>query len=634
VGLFSQTKQRPRQARFGRPGVDSGLVASARTVNRSTAPALRRLSQPWQLRALGYYDTVGECWYPAQFYARSLQKVRFFPAILDERGDPQEVDSGPLLDLFERVQDPGGGRSELTGAYGRLMFLTGDGYLTVTEDGDSNEAWEFLSPAELRVNAEDGGRLTYRRLRAPGLNPEELEEAPDESFEPLAGNEAWVARLYRRHPMYSEWADSPVKAVLDLYELLTWLTNAAAAEGKSRAANRGLFYVPDELTLAALDAEVNDEDPEQDIFLQEFTEGLMAAIRDPTSASAMTPFVLRGPALLPGATNTTTMKDALGWMPLGPDASYKEADMWDKTINRIGMALDLPKEFVTGTGDVNHWGGWLLDEQGFRQHVAPMAQKLCDDLGSAYLRPAALNEGIDNADRVTVGYDPAEAVNHPDETSTAKDLHDRLVLSDEALRNVAGFTDDDAPDQEEYDRRALILLHQVPPELESAQPQGETAPQDGGRGADTTEAPPPPPGQSPNGNGNTPAAAPAGAGIVGAAEMMVERARRLAGSRLRSRSQSCGECGDRIDGTPAALVAATLGEDTVRTIIKGHVTEPALVAGASEEFVCTLGRWGVTDAHAAELARLVEQHALWTLYEQQPPPLPAGFTTAAQKALL
>ena len=87
------------------------LTAAAQSGNpaRATGSAgggLRKLHQPWQLRALDTYDTVGECWYPAQFYARSMAKTRYFPAILNDRGEPEEQETGPLVDLFARITDP------------------------------------------------------------------------------------------------------------------------------------------------------------------------------------------------------------------------------------------------------------------------------------------------------------------------------------------------------------------------------------------------------------------------------------------------------------------------------------------------------------------------------------------------
>ena len=68
------------------------LTAAAIKVGVDQARTLRRLAQPWQMRALGFYDTCGECWYPAQGYARSLARIRFFPGFLNERGEIEEVE--------------------------------------------------------------------------------------------------------------------------------------------------------------------------------------------------------------------------------------------------------------------------------------------------------------------------------------------------------------------------------------------------------------------------------------------------------------------------------------------------------------------------------------------------------------
>ena len=586
----------------------SSLTASAIAADSTNSTRLRRLNQSWQARALARYDDVGECWYPAQFYSRTMQRVRFFPGFKDENGVVQEEESGPLVDLWDRIQDPGGGRSELTGSYGHLMFLTGDGYLVVSDE-DSEEVWEYLSPLELRVRPSGEG---YLRLRAPGLTPEELVDAPDDTFEPV-GNAARVYRLYRRHPAFSFWADSPVRAVLDLYELLKILTLAAGAEGQSRAANRGLLYVPDELSFMTLDAQGAEEDPMQDTFLQELIEGLMRAISDPGDASAMAPFVVRGPGLAQtGVGTATAMADLIKWMPMGPSDSYRAVDAWQKVIDRIAYGLDMPAEMVTGTGAVNHWGGWLLDEQGFRQHVAPVCEKFASDITAAYLRPAAKDAGIANWMDVAIDFDPSAAINHPDEIKTAREGWLDGVLSSEFYREKIGASDADAATEEDLEL-LISVLSKTAPAVEDE--TTETAPQDGGTGADVNAAPPE---TNPSTNGSTPAAAVAAARVLGAAEAHVLRARALAGARLRNRSQGCSECQEKVRNVLPSLVASSLGADGVRGIIDGHSSESDLVAGAGSELAETLGRLGVGGDWPTQIGQLVEQHALRTLYDADP----------------
>lgn len=109
--------------------------------------------------------------------------------------------------------------------------------------------------------------------------------------------------------------------------------------------------------------------------------------------------------------------------------------------------------------------------------------------------------------------------------------------------------------------------------------------------------------------------------VVGAAEALVERARELAGSRLLSAMQGAADMGEIPECSKGAL-AASLGQERVEKIGIGPT---ALVAGASEPFVATLGRWGIDPKVAESLATLVELHAAMTLLEPRPRALPGSF---------
>jgi len=587
---------------------------------------------------MAYYRAVGECWNPAQYYSRAMERIRFYPAIRNDRGIPEEVETGDLVNLFQRIQTPSappGDLSELAGAFGRLQFLIGDGLLTVTQEG-GDEVWEYLSPMELRLNprTDDRKPQEYRRMRAPGATPEELTEAPDDQFAELSGDDVRVWRLWRRHPEYSQWADSPVRPVRELYEVLQRLTLAVGAEASSRAAQRGLLFIPEELSFASADP-TQDENPEEDPLIREFQEAMSRAIRNPGTAEAMAPFIMRAAGVTTTAGGSTPTADLIKWMALGPGDRYLEGEMWDKVIARLAGSLDLPKEMLTGIEDVSHWSAWFLDEIGFRQHTGPTVVRFCNDLAGAYLRPAALDAGIANAENVTVWFDASQAINHPDETGTARDAHDRLVISDAYYREKIGAPDDSAPDGEELDRRVAIKLKEFPSDMQPGIPTGGPAPNAGGRQNDGQQGPPQ------NGSDPRPSGqkqpAPAGPQmammIVGAAMMQIDRARELAGQRLVRRSQSCVECRDKIKDVPVALVAASLGQDAVRSVIDGYTNEAALVGGIGDAFATRLRAWSVNGGWPEQLGHMVEQHALRSLYQSEGPPLPPGFHAACQRAV-
>ncbi len=947
-----------RRAVLHRPA----LTASAEQVNRKSASELVRLNQGWQAAALGFYDTLGECHYPAQFYSRSFQMIDVFPAVLDEEGNPQQSEDPLLVDLWGQVQDPGGGGiGELKGSYGRLMWLVGDGRLTVTLGEDGEEQWEFLSPLELRILPDGGG---FQRFPAPGMDPVTYRESPD--GQTLTEGEARVWRLWRKHPTYSQWADSPVRSVIDLYQLLTMLTLAANAQSQSRAANRGAIFMPEEFDFGPQDTDAGDEDPEVDPFIEEFTSGLVTAIKDPGSASAMAPLIIRAKAVLENEARTSShaSKDLMGWIPLGPDNQYTEAEMWEKTIKRIAVGLDWPVELMTGVGQLNHWcqvedteiltsagwrtheqlagdedvltlnhetgmsewqhlqtvsrfevdedllsiesrchsslstmnhrwptvsrvggyrrwrtsetlrevdhivtgarcasipidpkhpdalvelaawiwtegsisyragrknpkvaihqshtanpenvasisaaltemygpehdgplpssrrsavleapkwrravredrgesvfslnvaaakplvriaprkivalgfireltapqlrlfirtslladgsktqpvigqkdgrrlaaielahillggsvnrydtivdgytehtmqqlalhkrnrfgpkekhkrivhykgivwcpttpngtwlarrhghvyytgnSGWLVDEQAFRQHQGPAMQKFCDDMAAAYLRPAARAAGFGDWENVVLGFDPSKAIVHADETKTARDAFNDGAVSSVYYREKIGANDADAPSEDDI---ALLLALKGRTAAAEFGPQAEggaASPDAGGTGADVNE-------DVPESNGNpvdaVTASALRAARIMGAAELYVERARTLAGSRLISRSKGCADCRTTIANVRPALVASALGSDTVRDVINGHTSEAALVSGAGDELAAALARW-VGGDWPREIGKLMENHALRTLYEPEPPALPTGFAAVVAKAV-
>lgn len=629
-------RRQPAPVSNGRAGIARpALVAAAdRARDSARRGGLRRLDQEWQREAMRCYRDIGECWNPAQYYSRALERIRFFPARLNERGRPIEITEGPVLDLFNRIRSPGGAPgdlSQLAGVYGRLQFVIGDGNLTVSSD-DGEEVWEYLSPMELRIKPDDRRRRQeYYRLRAPGNVPEDLSEAPDADFEPV-GSQVRVWRLWRPHPEFSQWADSPIRPVINLYQLLERLTWAAYAEASSRVAQRGAFFWPNELTIEPADPTM-DDDPTQDPVMRELQTAGARAIQNPDSAEAMMPFLVRGPGVTQTAAGAIPTRELLGYLALGPDDRYPELDAWDNTIGRIAGSIDMPKELLTGVGDVSHWGQWFLDDVGFRQHTGPTVIRFCNDIASAYLRPAAVEAGgIEDPERVTVWFDAAQAINHPDQTGTALKAHDQLVISDAALLEELGFPESAAPTDDELVRRIAVKLRQFPSDLAPEPQAGETRPQDGGRGGDVNGGEPPRRSRSRSASPPSPEGPSLSQMIVGAAMMQIDWSRERAGNRLKPRAQSCAECMTLIEGVASPMVASVLGRQQVLEVLDGHGSELALVAGTADRFAARLREWGVDGGWPEQLGQMVEQHALRTLYETVVPPLPPGFRSACAKA--
>ncbi len=579
-----------------------------RDVQQKTTLTKSRTSLPWQERALAYYDMIGELHFAAQFYARPLSRLKLGVAYRNpEDGSLEPIVAGPVVDLLERVQDPGGGRSVMLSTYGQLMFIVGECYMlnTVIEEG---ERWEIVSTDELKSEG-DG----YLRRKLPGMTGEKLKAAPEDEFEPV-DDAAIVYRLWRRHPRYSGWPDAPMRAILDVAEELVMLTLAVRARARSRLAQSGILYVPNELSPQLPIGVIGDEDPEVDPFLDDLTTHFITPIEDEGTAAAVVPFVVRGPATIGGV----PAKDAFFHLSTHElEETYPEAALRKEAIERIALGLDMPPEALLGMTDANHWTAWQVEDSIWQTHLAPIAQQFCDDLTSTYLRPACEAEGLPDFEEVVVTYDAAEILTNPDKGKDADSLYDRRAIGKKALRDAKGFEDNDAPDEEELEEMLAVALRDA--SLISGLPAEGAAPvSEDPRTPVEDEAP------------VIVGSADANAKVLGAAEMALVRCREVAGSRLRSKFRQKPEM--RVaDGHANAEVAAILGPVTLDRI----GADPSdLVGEGSQAFQALLVSWGYPERQAAALGQMLELYAARTLFEEKPPSAPAGFAGYLHRPLV
>lgn len=591
-------------------------------VDRGDNQILRRLQQGWQSRAFVYYDTIPEIWYASQFYGRALAMLEIYVAKVNpETGELDRVEHQDVQGYVERIQDPGGGRANLLGQYGRLMFVAGETFLLVTENFETGEEqWEFLSTDELRPQG-DG---SFTRYKAPSLNAVEIRMVPEGVWEPL-GDECVAYRFWRKHPRYSALADAPMRGVLDLCEELLILTQAVRARALSRLA-AGVLVIPDQLSFPNDQAE-GEEDPDEDEFMAELLEHFEAPVANPGSASAAVPFLLRVDGQWADKVKLVDMQD--------PTKFYPETGLRMECIHRIAMGLDLPPEILLGTADANHWTAWNIDEQTWKANLQPVAQTLVDDLTAGYLKPALRQDGYADWADYVVAFDASAIINHPDRGKDAKDLHAAMALSDQALREATGFDETDAiTDQAELDRRlgvqlrdGSIAIYGIPSKLgtggievapgdleQGAQGGGVTTPADSAGIAAPAEP------QTPSGG---PASVePRTASITphmlhGAVRLSITQCREKAGSRIVSRAQHVDEAREFISGSPKHLVASALGEARTRSLIPGKPPRE-LVRGGTDSLASTLLDWGVDPGVASRTCQAIEQHAARTLFDAKP----------------
>ena len=483
-------------------------AAKLRGGNESTNGPITA-SLHWQHRALDYYDRIGELRYASHFYARQLSSVRYYPATLEDDGTATPIDSGAPVDLLNRIQDPGGGRTRLQFDYGRLMFVTGEGVLFGSNLDTEAERWRFLWREEIKM--EDG--VAYR------VNLQQQK----------TGEQGVAYRMWTPHPRHSDEADSPLRPVLDIAEELIILTASVRGTATTRLTN-GLLIMASELSPAPSDPGL-DEDPEQNIFLQDLISHITAQIDNPGSPESKVPFIIEG--------SFDYIRDGIRWEKThDPATDYMERDLRIEAVKRMALGLDMPPEALLGMTDANHWTAKQVQHDMWRAHGAPIADRLADDLSEAYLRPALMAEGYADWNKVVVEYDDSQVVISPDRTEDANSAADRGMISDEGYRELMGISEDMAPSPDELDRFLAIKLRDpaiIDPALAPTPSRGPVAgPSDNGNAAD---GPPAPTG------GRTGSRQEARtASIVGAAALAIRQCRARAGARLRTHAKGCAQC--------------------------------------------------------------------------------------------
>jgi len=131
-------------------------------------------------------------------------------------------------------------------------------------------------------------------------------------------------------------------------------------------------------------------------------------------------------------------------------------------------------------------------------HLEPLALMMCDGITSAYFRPLLKKKfrylSDDDLDRLTIWYDPTELTLPPDSSASATIGLENNVLSADAWRRSNGFSDADAPGEQELIRNLLFKLAVLQPDqMEMMMQRAFPQTMDAARAANAMNAPVPMP---------------------------------------------------------------------------------------------------------------------------------------------
>ena len=432
----------------------------------------------WQGEAWEYYDAIGEIKYAFNLVASVVSRVRLYTAVIDDPAEaPVPIRNSSTVDpqlsaaaerALERLNSAYGGQAGLLRDAALNLNVTGECYLVQRPELIGTglpESWDIRSTDELTVDQRGNVTIVPRadlaQAASSTANKKGVIKLP---------NTAFVGRIWRSHPRYSEDAESSLKGLLDLCDELLLLNRTFRATARSRL-NAGALYLPDGLsTSAAADPDypfdpaddiVNTPESAEDEFEDQLIDAMTTPISDEASASAVVPLIIRGPAEL---------GDKIKQFKFERSFDPALAQRADRVLERILQGLDVPKDIVTGLANVRYSNAVQIDESLYKAHIEPLLLLISDALTVVYLRPYLKSVGYEDADvqRIVVWFDPSAISTRNDRAADADSGFEKMAISLDTWRRTHGFSDADAPEPTEIALRLLFQRGAITPELSEA----------------------------------------------------------------------------------------------------------------------------------------------------------------------
>jgi hypothetical protein len=439
-------------------------------------------SSSWQTEAWEYYDAIGEVKYAFNLVASVVSRIRLYAAAIQNPSEaPAPIDAVEKVDerlaaaaqrALERLDSAFGGQAGLLKDAALNLQVTGECYLVQMPERKGSglpESWDIRSVDELQIDSK-GNFIINPNRDIGGGNTTMFSQGVKGAIK--LPTSAFVGRIWRAHPRYTQESDSSLRGLLDLCAELLLLNRTFRATARSRL-NAGALYLPDGLSVAASpdpdypydeDGEYNEQyNPEEaaDDFEDQLIDAMTTPIKDEDSASAVVPLIIRGPAEL-----GDKIKQFKFERSFDPALSQRS----DRVLERIMQGLDVPKDVVTGLANVKYSNALQIDEALYKAHIEPLMLLIVDALTVMYLRPYLIANGYspEEVKNVCIWYDPSLVATRNDRAADADSGFEKMAVSYDAWRRAHGFSEADAPDPTEFALRLVLQKGMITPELTEA----------------------------------------------------------------------------------------------------------------------------------------------------------------------
>lgn len=431
MGLFTRTKTDKGPA--PKAVLAAAMPLSGPGVQRVHRGRQTATTEQWQGEAWYFFDAIGELRGPLVWIANAVSQADVHATELDpDTGKPTGPSDDPRASAA--ASQVLGGPAQR----GNLLRLVALCWQV------AGEAWVIVRPT--RPGRPDTWHvLSGQKVKPKGDTWQYTDPMTGETVT-LTGRDRLI-RVWAPHPNDQSKADSAVRPALPICREIEKASQNICSRLDSRLIGNGVMALADEL-----DFPRGDHDSAASAFMDYFMAAAEANVKDPGQATSQVPIAFNAPGELIANGGAFAHYDVATQF----DASVVE--LRDNGLTRLAGTLDMPRDVAEGSqGEANHWSSWKVEEDTYKIYIEPLLKAIGDALTEQWYRPALLAMGMDaaTADRYELGWDTTAIVARPDSTENLRDLHDRILISDEYMLAENGIPEDAVPGTEERTRRFL-----------------------------------------------------------------------------------------------------------------------------------------------------------------------------------
>lgn len=444
-----------------RRGRGNAVVASAEPLAQRLAQrggAGGQIGEPWQRESWHFYDVVPELRTACRVTGRAMGQCRLVLARLSSEGEPVPFD----FSLDEETGEPsnpedyhhpgrkmlaafaGGadGQRELLDAIGVALTVPGEVILVGSLDqvnrdmADDFTRMQAYSTEQVQSSA---GRVVVR-LDESRRADRPLASASESESDPTA---VTAIRVWRPHPKMTYLADSAARSALPVLREIEGYDNHNKANLLSRLAGAGILFIPEDMQLPGTPAKQEPGvEAQVDPFLLYLMEVIKIAIKERDSAAALAPIMVRA---------TREDIEAVKHLTFSTPFDEKVSENRKEAVGRLGVAVDMPGEMLTGYGALQHWTGALVTDDWKGGYLAELMGFASGAITRGWFYPAMVADGHGDLESdVIIWYDDSSVRTIENTGPEAQGAYDRGEISGDAYRRALGYNEGDAPTEEEF----------------------------------------------------------------------------------------------------------------------------------------------------------------------------------------